>query len=163
LVRLDALVAAADGAAGHFAAPVRLTLIGPDALEAFQQQWDGHAERRYPWPWPDMIANARRNEPGRFEVAIWSDAVLCGLSLGGTRADFCRVDYIEGSPDPLHPLKGSVTVIASGAAIAYATALGKAEIRLMNPLPAVVPYYERLGFQLVSPHGGAPYCRIEVP
>lgn len=110
-----------------------------------------------------MISDARRNDPARFEVAVWSRGILCGLAIGGTKATFCRVDYLEGSPDPRHPLKRSVTVIVSGAAVAYAAALGKAEVRLMNPLPAVVPFYERSGFPLVIPGSGGPYCRVEVP
>ena len=102
--------------------------------------------------------NIRRSEPDRFEVAVWSSDTLCGLAIGRTRTEFCRVDYLEGSPMPDHPLRGKVAIIVSGAAVAYATALGKREVRLMDPIPAVVPHYVDLGFTLASPKGGAPYC-----
>ncbi len=105
-----------------------------------------------------MVENARKNEPDRFEAAVWSGDTLCGLAIGWTRKEFCRVDYLEGSPAPDHPLRGRVTVIVSGAAVAYATALGRGEVRLVNPLPAVVPHYVALGFTLANPKGEAPYC-----
>jgi hypothetical protein len=105
-----------------------------------------------------MVEDAKKNEPDRFEVSVWSGETLCGLAVGWTRQAFCRVDYLEGSPDPAHPLKGSVAVIVSGAATAYATALGKDEIRLMNPIPAVVPHYQGLGFTVANLTDGTPYC-----
>ena len=105
-----------------------------------------------------MAADARRNAPGRFEVAVWSGKTLCGLALGRVRDRFCGIDYLESCPDPRHPLKGRVTVIVAGAAVAYATALGKPEIRILNPLPAMVSYYQSLGFTLAEHQGESPYC-----
>jgi hypothetical protein len=138
--------------------PVRLTEIGPTAIAAFNDHWAGHAARRYPWPWADMVADARRDDPARFEVAVWSEQVLCGLAFGRTRTGYCAVEYLEGSPEPDHPLKGRVTVIVSGAAVAYATALGKPQLRLIDPLEAMVPRYKALGFELATPKGESPYC-----
>jgi hypothetical protein len=127
-------------------------------LEAYRQQWESHSDRRYAWPWAGIVAGIRRDEPSRFEVAVWSNDVLCGLAIGRTRMDYCRVDYLEASPNPDHPLKGRVAVVAAGAAIAYATTLGKNEVRLMNPLPAVVPHYLALGFALANPTDATQYC-----
>ena len=150
-------------AAATFATPIRLTSIGLGALEAYQQQWEGHPNRRYSWPWPGIVSGIRRDEPSRFEVAVWSNDVLCGLAVGRTRMDYCRVDYLEASPDPDHPLKGRVAIVASGAAIAYATALRKNEVRLMNPLPTVVPHYLALGFALANPTETTQYCWWKIP
>ena len=138
--------------------PVHLDAINPTALQAFQEQWEGNPHRLYPWPWAKMVEDARKKEPDRFEVSVWSGGALCGLALGWTRQTFCRVDFLEGSPDPEHPLKGHVTIIVSGAAVAYATAIDRQEVRLIDPIPAVVPHYEDLGFTLASPKGAAPYC-----
>jgi hypothetical protein len=110
-----------------------------------------------------MAAEARRDDPRRFEVAVWSAQTLCGLAVGAPRSNFCRVDYVEGSPDPSHPLRGHVTIVALGVAVAYAAALGLKEVRLMNPLEDVVPHYIMLGFSLVSLPDGTTYCRVEVP
>jgi hypothetical protein len=159
--RLPALQRAEEIASAALApVPVGLNLINLTALQAFQDQWEANPSRRYPWPWPQpqMVADAKKNEPDQFEVSVWSGDTLCGLAFGCTRQAFCRVDYLEGSPDPAHPLKGSVTVIVAGAATAYATALGKDEIRLMNPLPAVVPHYQGLGFTVANLPDGTPCC-----
>lgn len=158
-IRLAALRRAQEIAAEkHASAQLRLDLINASALRTFQDRWEPSQLRRYAWPWPKMVQDASRNEPDRFEAAVWSGDTLCGLAIGWTRQAFCRVDYLEGSPDPAHPLKGSVAVIVFGAAVAFAIALGRREIRLVNPLPAVVPHYEAMGFTLASPKGGTPYC-----
>lgn len=157
-IRLAALETAGALASSAFATPVALTPIGAEAIDAFRACWADHPRRRLPWPWPEMLASCRRSEPGRFEAAIWSGSTLCGLALGRTRSDYCRVDYAEGSPEPDHPLKGHVIQIVATAAVAYATALGKDEVRLVDPLPELVAYYEMLGFLLAKPKGEAPYC-----
>jgi hypothetical protein len=158
-IRLAALRRAQEIAAEKLApAQVRLDLINASALRTFQDHWEPIPFRRYGWPWPKIVRDASRNEPDRFEAAVWSGDTLCGLAIGWTRQAFCRVDYLEGSPDPAHPLKGSAAVVVSGAVVAYAIVLDRREIRLINPLPAVVPHYEALGFTLASPKGGTPYC-----
>lgn len=90
-IRLAALQAAEALAAHAFIAPIRLTGIGPDAVDIAHHAWTGHPDRRCSWPWRQMIADVRRAEPSRFEVAIWSDEILCGLAIGKTRADHCRI------------------------------------------------------------------------
>ncbi len=154
---------AAHGAAEALVTPVftptiRLTGIGPDALDAFERFWALHPNRRCAWPWREMESDFRHAEPSRFDLAVWSGDVLCGLAVGRTRADHCRMDYLEGSPIPGHPLMGRVVLIAAAALVAYATALGKSEARLVDPLPALVPYYEGRGFKLANPKGEARYC-----
>jgi hypothetical protein len=138
--------------------PIGLSVIGAFVLDAFREQWAEHPRRRHAWPWPEIVQDYRRNAPDRFEVAIWSGSVLCGLAIGPTRQAFCRADYLEGAPVADHPLKGRVTMIVSGALVAYAKALGKTEVRLNDPLPSVVPLYEGYGFTLATPAGEAPYC-----
>src|ERR1700692_4365281 len=131
-VRLAALQATEDLASPQFApTPVHLGLITAPALAAFGDHWQGRPSRRYPWPWPTMVDDIRKSETDRFEVSVWSGDALCGLAIGRTRQTFCRVDYLEGSPVPNHPLRGSVAVLVSGAVIAYATALGREEVRLV--------------------------------
>lgn len=157
--RLSALRRAEEIASEALApTPVRLDVISPAALQAFHDRWEGHPARRNAWPWAKMVEDAKRNEPDRFEVSVWSGDMLCGLGIGWTRQKFCRADFIEGSPDPSRPLKGSVAVVVSGAAVAYAAAMGTEEVRLNDPMPALVPRYEDLGFTLASPKGQTPYC-----
>lgn len=137
--------------------PVRLTLIGPEALEAFERDWSGHPGRRYPWPWREMATDFRRL-PARLEVAVWCGETLCGLAVGEARRTHVRVGYLEGSPDPEHPLRGKVTPAVLTAVTAYARAVGRGEVRFVDPVDAMVPRYEALGLVLVSPRGEPRYC-----
>jgi hypothetical protein len=122
-------------------------------------QW---TSRRVAWPWHVMAADWRRNHPDRFEVAVWRDGVLCGLALGrpAPAAAHLSLYYIERNPDPKNPLRGKVTRIVIDALSAYGIVLGKTEMRLIDPLPALVPFYcsPPFGFHLVAPVREAPYC-----
>ena len=153
------------------AANVKLTTAGLDAelrsldapaLAAFSSDWQAHPGRRVAWPWPDMTSDWRRTRPERFEVSVWSDGHLCALALGkpAPSAPHLSVHYLEGNPDPAHPLRGRATPLVLAAAEAYALALGKTELRSMDPLPALVPHYcgSALGFRLVAPPGVTSYC-----
>jgi hypothetical protein len=158
-VRRAALQKAQDIASAQFGSvPIRLDLLTATALQAFREQWESDTCRRYKWPWDDMAEHYRKNEPSRFEVSVWSGASLCGLALGLIRDEFCRVDYLEGSPVIDHPLKGFVAVAVTGAAAVYMVAQDKQELRLMNPIPEVVPLYESLGFKVANLPTGDPYC-----
>ena len=56
----------------------------------------------------------------RFEVAVWSGPVLCGLAAGTPRYGRMEVDLAKGSPDGQHPLKGAVRFAVLEAARVYA-------------------------------------------
>jgi hypothetical protein len=126
-------------------------------------QWTG---RRVAWPWHVMAPDWRRNHPARFEVAVWQGDVLCGLALGrpAPTAAHLSLHYIERNPDPESPLRGKVTRTVIDALGAYGVVLGKTEMRLVDPLPALVPFYcsPAFGFRLVTPAGEVPYCRRSI-
>lgn len=136
-----------------------LRAIDPGALAVFARQWDGHPARRFPWPWADIAAEYRRNHPDRFEVAVWSGEVLCGLAVGKVSGGtlYCGVNFLEGSPEP-HPLRGFIVGIVIAAAEAYAVTIGKGSVRLVDPLPELVPLYASFGYSLASPRRESPYC-----
>ncbi len=123
----------------------------------------GWASRRVTWPWPDMVAEWRRNFPERFDLAVWQAGILCGLALGrpSTSPSHVALYYVGGNPDPAHPLRRKVVPTVLAALQAYAIALGKAELRLVDPMPGLASYYcsPALGFELVTPRRGATYCR----
>lgn len=133
--------------------------IDASALEAFGT-W---RNRRVAWPWPDMAGDWRRNHPDRFEVAVWRNGVLCGLALGkpAPSRSHLSLHYMEGDPDPGHPLQGQVTAATFAAASSYAIALPAKELHLVEPFPALVPRYcgPPFHFELVQPKGRKPYCR----
>jgi hypothetical protein len=106
------------------------------------------AEARYPktnrrvdWPWGHAAPDRRSGNPGRFELAAWSGATLCGLALGrpSNGPSHLSIHFTEGNPDPAHPLRGKILPIVLAAGLAYAIALGKQELRLVLPLPALIP------------------------
>jgi hypothetical protein len=109
-----------------------------------------------------MAADWRRNYPSRFEVAIWQGDILCALALGrpAPTGPHLSLHYIERNPDPANPLRSKVTGAAVAALRRYALVLGKTELRLVDPLPALVPRYcsPAFGFHLVTPVTGGPYC-----
>jgi len=143
-----------------------LRAVDAAALDAFAAGWTGHPTRRMAWPWPAMAEHWRRSFPERFELAVWWGGTLCALALGKPSAGTSHLGahFMEGSPDPAHPLKGRVIAVTLAALDSYAVLLGKAELRLVEPLPALVPLYcgPLLGFELVRPRGQAPYCRRSI-
>ena len=137
---------------------IRFTTITSATLGAWQKQWAEHSARSVAWPWTDMLADYRRHHPSRFELALWSGDVLCGLAVGRTGSAYCSIEYLEGSPLAGHPLKRQVIPAALTALLAYSAVLGKGEMRLVEPLAPLVPIYAARGFVLVEPRGERPYC-----
>ncbi len=137
---------------------VELGSIDAAAL-ARAAQW---TDRRVAWPWHTLAAEWRRNHPNRFEVAIWQNGVLCGLALGRPApvAPHMSLYYVEAGSDPANPLRRRITRVVLATLLRYAVFLGKTELRLIDPLPPLVPFYcsPSFGFELVTPAKGVPYC-----
>lgn len=94
--------------------PIRLSIIHKQTLEYWESKWKSANNRTPPnggWNWDEIIKyrNYRCAEKYRFDVAIWHNDELCGLSSGHiSRSDKHNIiEYIEGSPNNLHPLKRS--------------------------------------------------------
>jgi hypothetical protein len=136
-----------------------LRVIGAATLQEFAK-WQG---RSVTWPWPEMVNTWRRGRPERFDLAVWSGSTLCGLALGrpSPGPSHLSLYYLEGNPDPAHLLQFKVARVVIAALRAYAIVLGKAEMRLVEPLPEAIPFYcsPMMGFELVTPHRQAQYCR----
>jgi hypothetical protein len=138
--------------------PVELRSIDAAALAAVAQ-WTG---RRVAWPWHMLAADWRRNHTNRFDVAVWRGGELCGLGLGrpAPAAAHISLHYIERDPDPTNALRSKFAGVVVTALASYGVVLGKTEMRLVNPLPALVPYYcsAAIGFALVTPAQEGAYC-----
>lgn len=143
--------------------PVRFGTITAAALDAWHLQWARHPARQVAWPWNVMVPDHRRRHPTRFESAVWSGDALCGLAIGRAGVNYCSLEYLEGSPISDHPLRRQVIPAALTALLAYTTVLGRSEMRLVEPLDALVPVYEARGFVLVEPPGERRYCVRIVP
>ena len=125
---------------------------------AFLSDWKDHPRRRVNWPWDRFVLEAR-DDPSRFELAVWSGRSLCGLAWGRTARSrsHCALHFLEGAPDPRHPMKGQVLAVALTALNRYCRAIGAQEARLVEPFAAVIPRYAEFGFTLVKPAGQSPY------
>lgn len=97
-------------------------------------------------------------------MAIWRGDILSGLAMGkpAEGPGHLAVQLLEGNMAETHPLKGFVAECVVEAGISYARLLGKAELRLLRPLPGAVPTYRRLGFKVVSERAEPAYCCCEI-
>ena len=122
--------------------------------------WEISSNRQVDWEWKFGYEAYRRRFPKRFELAVWNNSILCGLSIGrpsyyGSRL---RLDFAERAPDNC-PIIGYVMPLILLGAEAYALSIGADEIRIMHPLnERLVNYYNRQGYKYIegnSPIGGA--------
>ncbi len=136
---------------------IRLGGIDDLAVQASDTWCDMECSRpRAEWDWREAADVYRKNYPKRFELSIWYNDRLCGLSYGRpsygkTRV---RVELIEGAPrvgNPLGPRR--VVPITIMNATAYAGILGAKEIRIMRPAKPLIGYYESLDFKYVQSTG----------
>ena len=171
-IRRAAFQAAAEEAlrTGVATSSLSLTDIDEQALSAWRETWHGdHGSGEGNWDWERLTRFCQRR-PSAFHVAIWSGERLCGLAVGrmsARRREGVRhtisVHYIEGAPGPRHPLAGRIVLLAITAAEHYGSFLGAWRLRLADPLPGLVAYYQELGFTVVGSPGKQVYCerRIE--
>jgi hypothetical protein len=143
---------------GRFAGvPVDLREIDNAAMAEWDSYWRGNCR----WDWRRIDTRYKALLDDRFEVAIWSGPVLCGLAAGTPRHGRLEVDLMEGSPDNRHPLKGAVRFAVIEVARAYTLALGHAELRLNDPDHGMLTKYQLMGFTLEPPLHT--YCWMSVP
>jgi hypothetical protein len=154
---------------GFVRAPLRIAETDEQTIIAWQATWTGpHPTNHGGWNWDRLLRRAWRR-PSAFHVAIWSGEHLCGLAVG--RASKRRkagirhtisVHFIESAHDDQHPLRHTIATLAIAAAETYARLLGTARIRLIEPLPGVIPLYERLGFTVALKAGQPVYCERRI-
>ena len=130
---------------------IRFSLIDGNALTA-ARTWEGVAGRSVDWEWFEGYAAFKFRYPKRFEVALWENGVLAGLSLGRPtyRGENLRLDFVDARPSALGlrtPVFGSI----DAAYEIYAQLLNAHQIRIMNPINTIVrDYYQRFGYQYVA-------------
>ncbi|HEX8242781.1 MAG TPA: hypothetical protein VF541_04785 [Longimicrobium sp.] len=135
--------------------------ITTQTIDAYRLQW-GRSRRHWTgfggWDW-EMLFRRYCRKPRAFHTAVWAGDTLCGLCVGRV----CRsrshimVPFMESSPDPGHPLRGTITPLVLDACRNYALAIGVERILLKNPLEGVQERYTRFGFRLACTRGGNVY------
>jgi hypothetical protein len=139
-----------------------ISSINSKALRAWREQWlpaMPEGKEWSDWDWAAQLGNWTKHID-RFEIAVWSGETLCGLAIGkpSQKRQALSIYALQGSPIENHPLKGKILAICIDAALAYGTALGCQELRLVKPVGGIIGRYGRLGFTLVRPYNAAPYC-----
>jgi hypothetical protein len=129
---------------------IRLRGIRSEDILHVDQHWRKHRATyrdQAAWNWMQWLCEYRSN-PRRFELAIAYGSTLCGLSLGklNRSKSHMRIDLIEGNPDPQHPLRSRVVPITILASTEFARLVDAKEIRIVDPFPALIPYYASFGF-----------------
>ena len=165
-VRSQAYAAAARGIESDFHVPLSFRNIESRAFIAWKVQWQPlHTGRQDlgEWDWP-QLAQYYLAKPESFHLAIWSQSILCGLAVGRPRRakSSMTVEFIEGSPEPHHPLKGSILALTIVAADAYARAIGCLMLRISEPAPGLLPIYAEFGFRLVKVGSTVRYCERRI-
>ena len=141
-----------------------LTIHGFSAgvFNDIQKQWVGHEDRILQWDWWHWHKGFG-DSPHRFEIAIRLDGLLVGMVLGvfrpadGDAGARLEIWYLEGKPGE-HNLKGSMLGIILELSYYYAQVKDATELRIVDPLPEVMPLYEAFGFQAVAQGGSVVYC-----
>jgi hypothetical protein len=165
-LRADAFAAATQALSDETPIPFRLTSIDSRALRVWRTKWvpsyTGSSDVGE-WDW-DELARDYLRRPSTFHLAIWSRQSLCGLAMGKPNSSRRRlsIEYLEGSPNMNHPLKGWILRIALASGTAYARALGADTLRLSDPVPALIPRYLASGFDLVFLGRAVRYCERRI-
>jgi len=139
---------------------VKLERIQPATIQIWTQEWSGINQRKKPdgnFDWAklrDIYYHKKfpYSDQRRIDIAIWEEKHLCGLSIGGIpkERNYISIDYIEGCPTE-HPLKGHILDILLTVIEQYARILEISELRLNDPVEALVGRYEsQYGFQTVK-------------
>jgi hypothetical protein len=137
---------------------LRLTRIDLTALRQ-ADTWLGPS-RRADWDWREVV---KRPKPNRFELALWHGEQLCGLAFGPANTQVVCMEYLEGNPDAVHPLKRRVADIAIATLETHVRVSGAVEARLLGPKPALVSYYEAFGYRLEVEPRGLQYLVKHIP
>ena len=131
------------------------------AVEAWERTWRGspHWSRRGGFQWA-LLHRRYCRKPRNFHCALWYGSELCGLAAGRlseSHGVLC-LHFMEGNPNPDHPLRGNVAAITFACAELYAIAVGASRLLLKNPDPELTGYYSELGFGVAYSDHGTRYC-----
>lgn len=127
------------------------------------QEAENWQDRRVEWSWAQLRQDFS-GYPARFELTLCAGERLSALAVGrpskGRR--FMKAYYLEGNPDPRHPLKRHVARLSLRGLELYGEALGCPYARLVGPLTPVIPLYEALGYGAVKGEDGRVYYQKQL-
>lgn len=170
--RAEAYEAARDEAIleGVSGPELHIADIDAQAMHAWWNTWTGvHPSGAGRWNWAALVEQLP-HRPAVLPVAIWYGNDLCGLALGqasrrrtGGVRHTVSLTFVERRPAPPPvPLRRRIVYLAVSVARAYGLSVGARRLRLRNPDPNLLWYYQLLGFAVVWKGGRAIYCEQEI-
>jgi hypothetical protein len=72
------------------------------------------------------------------------------------------VHFIESAHDAQHPLRRKVAALVISAAEAYGALVGASRVRLIEPLPGLIGFYNGYGYTLAHKAGQTVYCERRI-
>lgn len=163
-VRDDAMAAGISGPA------LRLADIDEKALAIWRTSWSGrHASGAGRWDWVRLV-DQLPHRAAVMPLAIWLDDDLCGMALGHLsrprlprRRHTMTLTRVERRPEPPEvALRGRIAVLAISVAAHYGSEFGASRLRLANPDPRLLEFYQSLGFQAVWKGENPVHCEREI-
>jgi hypothetical protein len=146
---------------------ISITPINAAASGYFVANWENHPQRLVKFDWSGRLLNTlRTSHPKRLELAIWdAQNTLCGLVAGrvSNASIWLSVNFLEGNPDPNHPLKGLITPIAMRGAEIYSVLIAdeskgyRPRVRVMNPVKGALASYAEMGYTEVKQNNKVTY------
>lgn len=149
---------------GAIRVPLRLTDTDEATVAAWRTSWrGGHPSGFGNWDWERILRRAWRR-PSAFHVAVWGGDHLCGLAVGrlskrrplGVRHTL-SLHYIESAHNERHPLRHCIAPLVIAAADSYGRLVGASRLRLIEPLPGLIWYYESWGLEVARKAGQSVY------
>jgi hypothetical protein len=149
--------------------PVRLADIDAHTLEVQRVTWIArHWSGFGGWNWEALVTRVWRR-PSGLPLALWSGERLAGLVVAhaskrrqsGARHTL-SLRCVEASPDSAHPLRRFVFPLALFVSERYGESLGAERLRLLDPVPDMLPRYLKLGFTIAGRNGHRLYLERRI-
>ena len=130
---------------------IRLTSVNRNAIKYWEDQWEELNTRSPPnggWNWRDIFYSQNKPITRRYSLAILCEDILCGMAIGYSSkgGSHVRVDFIEGSPDDAHPLRGKILEIIVNVSMDYTRLIEKKKLIIADPVAGLVEKYKEMGF-----------------
>lgn len=157
-------------AAGICGPALRLADIDAKALTCWRKSWSGrHLSGAGRWNWPRLV-DQLPHRAAVMPLAIWHNDDLCGLALGhlsrrrlGQLRHTITLTRAERRPEPPGvALRGQIVSLAIAAARHYGNGFGATRLRLANPDPRLLGFYQSLGFAIAWKGRRALHCEQEI-
>lgn len=131
---------------------IKATIITRKALDA-SKLWSKSTARRVDWDWIDGYSVFKFRYPKRFEIALWQNSQLIGLSMGRptySAGTALRLDVVEAPALDLGERPAVLPFVLAAYTI-YARLINASQVRIMHPInDAVKSYYTSLGYTYVG-------------